>query len=165
MGLELVTLNPQLALRYQFPESMQGALIVAVDPESPLSQVCQPQRRDLQDQRPADPVGRGRRRSSINERAEHDRLIISLDRRGRGAGSSVTRSGCLDEPAIRSPWHSSGSRPGIRSRPRSARTRSGQILDGEAPEAADRRLPDGPAPQGRDRRRARWARSGRSASG
>ena len=40
MGLELVTLNPQLALRYQFPESTQGALIVAVDPESPLSQAC-----------------------------------------------------------------------------------------------------------------------------
>ena len=40
IGLELVTLNPQMALRYQFPESMQGALIVAIDPESPLSPVC-----------------------------------------------------------------------------------------------------------------------------
>src|SRR5262249_42500495 len=40
IGLELVTLNPQMALRYQFPDSTQGALIVAIDPESPLSSFC-----------------------------------------------------------------------------------------------------------------------------
>ena len=82
MGLELVTLNPQMALRYQFPESMQGALIVAIDPESPLSSVCRlndviSKINDQSIRSAEDAV------KLINERAEHDRLILSLDRRAR----------------------------------------------------------------------------------
>ena len=82
IGLELVTLNPQSALRYQFPESMQGALIVAIDPESPLSSFC----------RLYDVISKVNDQSIhsaeeavkiINERAEHDRLILSVDRRAR----------------------------------------------------------------------------------
>jgi serine protease Do len=83
MGLELVTLNPQMAARYQFPEATRGALIVSIDPESPLSSVCR-----LNDvisrvnDRPVTTAEEAVR--SINERSEHDRLTFSVDRRARG---------------------------------------------------------------------------------
>jgi serine protease Do len=80
LGLELVTLNPQLALRYQFPESAQGALIVNIDPESPLSQACR--RNDLISRVNDQPIVSAEDVSRlVNGRSEHDRLIISLDRR------------------------------------------------------------------------------------
>jgi S1-C subfamily serine protease len=83
MGLELVTLNPQVALRYQLPESVQGAMIVAMDPESPLSSICHLNDviSKINDQsiRSAEEAVK-----LINERAEHDPLIVSLDRRARG---------------------------------------------------------------------------------
>jgi serine protease Do len=83
MGLELVTLNPQMALRFQLPESTQGAMIVAIDPESPLSSICHlndviSKINDRAVQSAEEAV------RSINERAEHDRLILSVDRRARG---------------------------------------------------------------------------------
>jgi serine protease Do len=82
MGLELVTLNPQMALRYQFPEATRGALIVSIDPESPLSSICH-----LNDviskinDRPIESAEDAAK--SINERSDHDRLIVSVDRRAR----------------------------------------------------------------------------------
>lgn len=81
MGLELVTLNPQMALRYDFPESARGALIVAIDPESPLASICRPN--DLISKINDRPVKSAEEAvKSLNERAENDRLILSLDRRG-----------------------------------------------------------------------------------
>jgi serine protease Do len=82
MGLELVTLNPQMALRYQFPDTTQGALIIAIDPESPLSTTCQlndviSKINDRSIRSAEDAV------KLINERAEHDHLILSIDRRAR----------------------------------------------------------------------------------
>ena len=41
MGLELLTLNPQLALRHRLPADVRGAMIVTIDPESPLATICQ----------------------------------------------------------------------------------------------------------------------------
>ena len=81
MGLELMTLNPQLALRYQLPASVQGAMIVDIDPESPLATICQLH----------DVIAKINDKSIhsaeeavklINERSEHDPMIVSLDRRG-----------------------------------------------------------------------------------
>jgi serine protease Do len=83
MGLELVTLNPQMALRYQLPESTLGAIIVSIDPESPLSSICR-----LNDviarinDRPIESAEDAVK--LINERSARDRLIVSLDRRARG---------------------------------------------------------------------------------
>jgi S1-C subfamily serine protease len=68
--------------RVSFPESMQGALIVAIDPESPLAPVCR--LNDLiskindQSIRSAEDAVR-----LINDRTDHDRLILSVDRRAR----------------------------------------------------------------------------------
>jgi serine protease Do len=82
MGLELVTLNPQMALRYQFPEATQGALIVGIDPDSPLSSICH-----LNDviarvnDRPIESAEDAVR--LMNDRTAHDQLIVSLDRRAR----------------------------------------------------------------------------------
>ena len=53
MGLELVTLNPQMALRYQFPETMHGG--ARSSPSIPRARSppgLPPERRDLEDQRP-----------------------------------------------------------------------------------------------------------------
>jgi serine protease Do len=83
LGLELVTLNPQMALRYQFPESAKGALIVSIDRDSPLSSVCQlndvVSRVNDQPIETAEDAAR-----SITARTEHERLVISVDRRARG---------------------------------------------------------------------------------
>ena len=81
MGLELMTLNPQLALRYQLPASVKGAMIVDIDRESPLATICQLH----------DVIAKINDKSIhsaeeavklINERSEHDPIIVSLDRRG-----------------------------------------------------------------------------------
>jgi len=80
MGLELMTINPQLALRYRLPASVQGAMVVGIDPESPLATRCQLH----------DVIAKINEQSIlsaeeavklINERPEHDPLIVSLDRR------------------------------------------------------------------------------------
>jgi serine protease Do len=82
LGLELVTVNAQLALRYNFPESEQGAMVVSIDPESPLATVC----------RPNDVISKINDRSVqtaddavrlLNERAGSGPMIVSLDRRAR----------------------------------------------------------------------------------
>jgi serine protease Do len=82
MGLELVTLNPQLALRYHLPETMRGALIVNIDPESPLSQAAHLNdvisKINEQSIQTAEDVAR-----LMTERTEHDQLVLSLDRPAR----------------------------------------------------------------------------------
>jgi serine protease Do len=81
IGLELVTLNPQLALRHRLPASAQGAMIVGIDPESPLATFCQLHdviaKINEQSIQSAEEAVK-----QINERAEHNPLIVSLDRRG-----------------------------------------------------------------------------------
>ena len=82
MGLELVTMNPQLALRSRLPDSTKGAMIVAIEPDSPLATICRLNdvisKINDQSVRSAEDAVR-----LINERVEHDPLIVSLDRRGR----------------------------------------------------------------------------------
>jgi serine protease Do len=83
MGLELLTLSPQLAARFGIPESVHGACIVGVDPESPFLQLC----------RVNDVI------AAVNEQAvasaeqavrmldddgSHSPLIISIDRLEKG---------------------------------------------------------------------------------
>jgi serine protease Do len=82
MGLELVTLNPQIALGSQLPETMRGAMIVTIDPESPLAKTCQ--LHDVISRINEHPIHSAEDVAKlINERADHDPLILSLDRRGR----------------------------------------------------------------------------------
>jgi serine protease Do len=82
MGMELVTLNPQLALRYHLPETMHGALIVSIDPESPLSQAAHLNdvisKINEQSIQTAEDVAR-----LMTERNEHDQLVLSLYRPAR----------------------------------------------------------------------------------
>jgi serine protease Do len=40
MGLEMVTITPQLAARFGLPDSMRGACVVGVEPESTFAQLC-----------------------------------------------------------------------------------------------------------------------------
>jgi serine protease Do len=81
MGLELVTLNPQLALRHRLPASVQGALIVAIDPESPLATFCQLHdviaKINEQSIQSAEQVV-----TLVNSRPRQQPLIVGLDRRG-----------------------------------------------------------------------------------
>jgi serine protease Do len=82
MGLELVTLNPQMALRYQFPETMQGALIIAIDPDSPLSSACR--QNDVISRINDESIGTAEQAVKLmNERADHNRLVLGVDRRAR----------------------------------------------------------------------------------
>ncbi len=81
LGLELVTLNPPLALRHRLPASVQGAMIVAIDPESPLATFCQLHdviakinEQSIQSSEQAVTV--------INARPKQDPMIIGIDRRG-----------------------------------------------------------------------------------
>ncbi len=81
LGLELLTLNPQLALRHHLPESERGAMILTVDPQSPLATICQPS--DVISRINDHAVESAEQAVKlINERVEHDPLIVSLDRRG-----------------------------------------------------------------------------------
>ena len=42
LGLELATLNPELARRIDIPESWRGALVLSVDSQSPLARLVKP---------------------------------------------------------------------------------------------------------------------------
>ncbi|QEH34321.1 putative periplasmic serine endoprotease DegP-like precursor [Aquisphaera giovannonii] len=82
LGLDLTTLNRQMALRYRLPETLQGAVVVGIQPDSPLSMVCQ-----LNDvvSKVNDHAVRSAEEavSTIRERADHEILILTVDRRGR----------------------------------------------------------------------------------
>jgi serine protease Do len=79
LGLELSTLNPQLAQRFGIPESWRGVLVLNVDPDSPLARFVQPA--DV-----ISAIDNEAIRSSeqavklLNKRADHVQSIISLDR-------------------------------------------------------------------------------------
>ncbi len=61
LGLELATLNPELAKRIEIPESWRGALVLSVDSQSPLSRLVKPGRRHLGHRQGSHPDGRANR--------------------------------------------------------------------------------------------------------
>jgi serine protease Do len=79
MGLELATLDAQLAERIDMPESWRGALILSVDAESPLIALLQAHdvisaidNQAIQSAEQAVQI--------LNQRAEHGQSVISVDR-------------------------------------------------------------------------------------
>jgi serine protease Do len=81
MGLELVTLTPSLALRNRLPEGMRGAMIVDVDPKSPLAAICRPRDiiADINDQ----PIVSAEQAVRLLSReTDAGSWILGLDRRG-----------------------------------------------------------------------------------
>ena len=79
MGLELVTLSPQLASRNGLPENWRGALVLSVDTESPLIKLVHPKDviaaiddQAIQSAEQAVKV--------LNQRADHAQPMIRLDR-------------------------------------------------------------------------------------
>jgi serine protease Do len=83
LGLELATLNAELAQRFDLPESWRGALVVNVDAESPLSQVVQ--RADVISAIDNEVIQSSEQAVKIlNQRTDHVQSIISLDRMVKG---------------------------------------------------------------------------------
>jgi serine protease Do len=83
LGLELTTLNSQLAERVELPETWRGALVLRVDPESPLSQFVKP--RDIITSVDSQAIQSADQAVKIlNQRAEHAPSVIGLDRLVRG---------------------------------------------------------------------------------
>ncbi len=80
MGLELATLTPELAARMELPGSWRGAaLIVQVDPESPLAQKVRP--RDVITSIDNQAIQSAEQAAAIlNQRGDRGRLTINLNR-------------------------------------------------------------------------------------
>jgi serine protease Do len=79
LGLELTTLTPQLARGMELPESWRGALVLNVDPESPLAKMVRP--RDVVsaiDNQAIQSAEQAKR--ILNQRADHVQSVISIDR-------------------------------------------------------------------------------------
>ncbi len=83
IGLELATLTPQLARGMELPESWRGALVLTVDPESPLAKTVRP--RDVVsaiDNQAIQSADQAKR--ILNQRADHVQCVISIDRLVKG---------------------------------------------------------------------------------
>ena len=79
MGLELATLNAQLAQRFELPESWRGALVLNVDADSPLARLVQPA--DVISAIDNEVIQSSEQAVKIlNQRADHVQSVISLDR-------------------------------------------------------------------------------------
>lgn len=79
LGLELATLNAELAQRFQLPESWRGALVLNVEPDSPLARnvmqadvISSIDNEVIQSSEQAVKI--------LNQRADHVPSLISLDR-------------------------------------------------------------------------------------
>jgi S1-C subfamily serine protease len=79
MGLELATLSAELAQRFELPKTWRGALVLSVEPDSPLARLVQPadvisaiDNEVIQSAEQAVRV--------LNQRADHVQSLISLDR-------------------------------------------------------------------------------------
>jgi serine protease Do len=84
MGMELATLNAELARRIEIPESWRGALVLGVDAESPLAR--QVKARDVISAIDNQVIQSAEQAVTIlNQRADHIQLIIRLDRLANGA--------------------------------------------------------------------------------
>jgi serine protease Do len=83
LGLELATLNAELAQRYELPESWRGALVLHVDADSPLARTVRPA--DVISAINNDVIQSSEQAVKIlNQRNDHARSIIGLDRLVKG---------------------------------------------------------------------------------
>ncbi len=79
LGLELATLNPQLAKRFDLPETWRGALVLSVEPESPLARLMLPA--DVISAIDSEVIQSSEQAAKVlTERADHVQSLISLDR-------------------------------------------------------------------------------------
>ena len=79
LGLELATLNAQLAQRFEIPESWRGALVLSVDADSPLAGLVLPA--DVISAIDNEVIQSSEQAVKIlNQRADHVQSVISLDR-------------------------------------------------------------------------------------
>jgi serine protease Do len=79
LGLELVTLSPPLAQRFQLPESWRGALVLSVEPDSPLARLVL--QADVISAIDNEVIQSSEQAVKIlNQRADHVQSLISLDR-------------------------------------------------------------------------------------
>jgi serine protease Do len=83
LGLELATLNPELAKRIEFPESWRGALVLSVDSQSPLAPLVK--RGDVISAIDDEVIQTAEQTVKIlNGRADHRQLVMGLDRMNQG---------------------------------------------------------------------------------
>jgi len=83
MGMELATLNAELARRIELPESWRGALVLGVDVESPLARQVQPH--DVISAIDNQVIQSAEQAVTIlNQRTDHVQLVIRLDRLTKG---------------------------------------------------------------------------------
>jgi serine protease Do len=89
LGLELATLNAPLAHRYDIPESWRGALVLHVDPDSPLARAVRPA--DVISAIDKDVIQSSEQAVKIlSQRADHVRSVISIDRLVKGVMERLT---------------------------------------------------------------------------
>jgi serine protease Do len=83
LGLELATLNPELAKRIEFPESWRGALVLSVDSQSPLARLVK--RGDVISAIDDEVIQTAEQTVKIlNGRADHRQIMMGLDRMNQG---------------------------------------------------------------------------------
>ncbi len=89
LGMELTTLDAQLAERIDLPETWRGAVVLTVDPDSPLNAIVKPHdvisAIDNQAIQSAEQAAR-----ILNQRADHVQAVISLDRMVKGKNERQT---------------------------------------------------------------------------
>jgi serine protease Do len=79
LGLELSTLNPQIAQRFGIPESWRGVVVMSVDADSPLARSVQPA--DVISAIDNEAIQSSEQAvKMLNQRADHAQSTISLDR-------------------------------------------------------------------------------------
>ena len=79
LGLELATLNPEIAKRIEIPESWRGAVVLSVDSQSPLARYVR--RNDVISAIDSEVIQTAEQTVKIlNERSDHVQLTMSLDR-------------------------------------------------------------------------------------
>jgi serine protease Do len=83
LGMELATLNAQFGRRIDIPESWRGAVVLSIDPDSPLAQLVKPNdvisAIDSQVIQSAEQAVR-----ILNQRTDHVQTVMSLDRLDNG---------------------------------------------------------------------------------
>jgi len=89
LGMEITTLDAQLAARIELPESWRGALVLTVDPESPLSAFVKPH--DVISAIDSQPIQSAEQAVRIlNQRVDHVQSLMSLDRMFKGKNERHT---------------------------------------------------------------------------
>ncbi|HKI20386.1 MAG TPA: trypsin-like peptidase domain-containing protein, partial [Isosphaeraceae bacterium] len=89
LGVELTTLDAQLAERIELPESWRGAVVLTVDPESPLTAFIKPH--DVISAIDNEAIQSAEQAARIlNQRGDHVQSVISLDRLVKGKNERLT---------------------------------------------------------------------------